>query len=335
MSIVLVEKCDAYVVLEVKMHNYKKKLTAKKNDDNISLKGSGDSANQDSTDMVDGWRSTLSYKSERHNESEGESESEDHTIVYRALRPDELPYEHGLLPPTGSDPSKTSSQHVQAGTKAKVKSAWVSTTRSIRTAGAWATYEGEGRVAKLKIPSNIPKEYWHDLSTPQGIYDVFNTKLPLDKKTPPGERRPQTGVWFSISSKEVLLKGGVPPSSILAVYKAERVSEREYDTGKATGDPDTKYFKSRSKKIVAGVRQHPYPVRLTEMKKGNPFEKWMSHDFHHDYVGKARRFYKTFNDYERALIKSKIGSPYELDDIDDETGYLSYKAEVLALLKKC
>lgn len=327
------------------MRDYKKTITANKNHEektcsheaipiSYSLTLGSHGANSESTGIVDGWRSTQSYKSERHNESEGESDSEDPTIVYRALRTDEYPHEYGLFPPVGADPSKTASQHVQAGTKSRVKSTWVSATRSIRTAGAWAAAEGQGRVAKIKIPSDIPKEYWHDLSTPQGIHDVFNIKLPLNKKVHPGERMPQTGVWFGISSKEVLLKGGVPPSSILAIYKAERISDREYNNGKAVGGSNAKYFKSRSKKTVNGVKQHPYPVRITETSGGNSFASWTSHDFYHDYVGKARRFYNEFNDNEKALIKINIGSPYELDDIDDELGYLSYKADVLAILKK-
>jgi RHS repeat-associated protein len=277
---------------------------------------------------------TKSYESKRHNESEGESESEDPTIVYRALRPDEDPQTRGLLSPPGSDPSKPASSHVQAGTRAKVKSAWVSATRSVRTAGAWAAKDGEGRVAKIKIPSNMPKEFYHDLTTPQGIRDVFNVNLPLNKITPPGERRPQLGVNFATSSKEVLLKGGVPPSAILAIYKAEKISESDYNSRGTDAGSDAKYLKARSQKTIKGVNQRPYPVRLTEISGNDTFSNWTSDDFYHDYVNKAQRLYDSFSVSEQRIIKEKIGSPYELDDISDKVGYQRYKAQIVSLFDK-
>jgi len=258
---------------------------------------------------------------DRHPESEGESESEDNTIVYRALRSNENPQQHGLVPPAGSNPSLSAAAHIQAGSRATVKSTWVSTTRSIRTAAAWAAQNGYGRVAKIKIPEEMPREYVHDLTTETGQADVFGDKKPL-------------GLNFAKSSKEVVLKGGVPPAAVVAVYDVERISEKQY-AGRSEID-GAKYSKSRSLKSINKVRASPYPVRLTEMHsldeisflKSLPGKtNWRLTDFHVDYTGQARQFYNSLNKYERGMIKKSIGSPYQLDDIKDAAGYQSYMQE--------
>ena len=69
-------------------------------------------------------------------DSDGESDNEDPSILYRALRPEENPFIHGLNTPDGAI-QKTPRAHISAGTRAKTKSMWVSASRSIKTPSAW------------------------------------------------------------------------------------------------------------------------------------------------------------------------------------------------------
>lgn len=96
-----------------------------------------------------------------------------HNVVYRALRPDEV-----VEVPTadGSEPTydlahdgririlnnampKLPGAHVQAGSKAKIKSTWISTTRSHRAAASWAVIDAEENnrdsafIAKILLPA--------------------------------------------------------------------------------------------------------------------------------------------------------------------------------------
>jgi hypothetical protein len=56
-----------------------------------------------------------------HSQSEGESESEDPNVVWRSLRPEERPFEHGVRPPEGFGKEISASSHITSGTRAKKK----------------------------------------------------------------------------------------------------------------------------------------------------------------------------------------------------------------------
>ncbi|MCD4506960.1 hypothetical protein LQR30_23095, partial [Chromobacterium piscinae] len=277
------------------------------------------------------WHDPNGLITNRHPESEGESEDEDDQIVYRALRPNERPELDGLRPPPG-DSSVSAADHIRAGSRAKIKSAWVSATRSIRTAAAWAAQDGFGRVAVIKIPEDMPREYVHDLTTDKGLQDVFKSTEGM-------------AVNFAKSSKEVVLKGGVRQSDILAVYDVERISEDEYGGRERVESDDMdfsiKYSKSRSKKSekIDGkkVKTTPYPVRLKQtynctginsLKRMPGKRNWNREDYLNDYAGRAEFFYKTFKKNDRKDIKRLIGKPSKLDDVNSYEGLLSYKYQV-------
>jgi hypothetical protein len=93
----------------------------------------------------------------RHEDSEGESENDDPTIAHRSLRLDEdSPQLLGLSAPVGHNQSITARAHINSGSRAKIKSRFISASRSIKKAGAWASTntvdEKVGRVASFDIP---------------------------------------------------------------------------------------------------------------------------------------------------------------------------------------
>jgi hypothetical protein len=161
-----------------------------------------------------------------HDLSEGESESEDPDITWRSLRKNENVGRSGLRPPEGHDPSITASAHITSGSKAKVKSAWVSTSRSVKVAGSWAS-ESDNRVAKLKIPES--KREARGMDGSRDVYDI--TAEDQSKEVFP------TGKGSSLNtakaSQEVVIKGGVGPEDILALYEARKITVGQYKIIKA------------------------------------------------------------------------------------------------------
>jgi len=190
---------------------------------------------------------------DRHAESSGDSDSGSPTTLYRSLRPDESPYERGLLPPSPHDDDISARMHVEKGSKLKVPSAYVSATRSIKTAAAWAGREEGGRVATFTNPSRDREVY--DLTNPDHQADVFG-----DSRTPARN--------FAKGSQEVVIKHGVPRENIRAVYDARAVSEAAYQEAK-NNPPEGMYkqIKSRSKVQENKVKTRPTPVQLYEVAR--------------------------------------------------------------------
>lgn len=190
---------------------------------------------------------------DRHAESSGDSDSGSPTTLYRSLRPDERPFERGLLPPSPHDADITARMHVEKGSKLKVPSAYVSATRSMKTAAAWAGREEGGRVARFTNPSRDREVY--DLTNPEHQDEVFG-----DSRTPARN--------FAKGSQEVVIKHGVPPENIRAVYDARAVSEAAYQAAK-NNPPDGMYkqIKSRSKVQENKVKTRPTPVQLYEVAR--------------------------------------------------------------------
>lgn len=135
-----------------------------------------------------------------HELSEGESDSEDPQVLYRALREDEDPAQ-GLRAPYGYDASISGQAHVAAGLRAKRKSRFVSASRSIKPPAAWQR-EG-GLVVKFRRPSN-GKVY--DLTRFEDRQKIFDN--------PEGRI-----ANFAKASQEVIFTGVVPPEDIIKVYK--------------------------------------------------------------------------------------------------------------------
>ena len=165
----------------------------------------------------------------RHRLSDGDSDSGDSNIVYRATRPDEKPLEEGLRPPAGHNPNKTVSQHVTSGTKAAEKSDLVSTTKSKRTAGAYASESKGSQVVKANL-SEAQQE-----GGEKRVYDLTDEQ---EQKAnfPQGG----TGLNFAKSSKEVLIKGGLGPEAVESVRDADTTTVKKYEDIKnqrAQGEP--------------------------------------------------------------------------------------------------
>lgn len=179
-----------------------------------------------------------------HSLSDGESDSEDPSIFYRSLRPEEDPFNTGLRPPQGCDPSITASQHVVAGSKAKIKSAEVSFTRSLKVASAWAA-KRNGRVAKVKLP---PYTKHIDLTQPSQARKVF----PALKGTSYNQAK---------ASQEVLIKFGLGSESVLDVYDVRKLSVSEYNKLKGSSKSAI-FIRSRST-----AKSSPTPAMLTPQQR--------------------------------------------------------------------
>ena len=158
----------------------------------------------------------------RHNLSDGESENEDEDIVWRSLRKEEQVGISGVRPPKDHNPNLTASQHISAGSRAIEKSPWVSASRSRKVAGAWASESGK-KLAKIQIPKNR-----RGVTGPNGeqdVYDITNSN-DANKVFPSGEG---STLNTAKSSQEVVIKNGLGPENILALYEARKISVKQYN----------------------------------------------------------------------------------------------------------
>jgi insecticidal toxin complex protein TccC len=193
---------------------------------------------------------------ERHISSTGDSDSEDPNVLYRALRADELqPQFLGLSPPAVNDPKITAYQHVAHGSTAKVKSKWISASRSLKVAAAWAG-ENKLRVVKFSKPA---KTTVFDLTTEQGreaMLNQHNDTLPEGKRLTPESS--SKAMNFAKGSQEVVINGGVIASRILAVYEAKTLDEAEHEKFREenpTYQGYDKIFNTRSKVTYKDKKQ--------------------------------------------------------------------------------
>ncbi|MDT0611533.1 hypothetical protein [Streptomyces lancefieldiae] len=188
-----------------------------------------------------------------HAESEGESESEDPNVFYRTLRPEELPLRNGLRPPVGHDPSKSAADHIRAGSRAKVKSSWVSFTRSLKTAAAWAA-ENESRIAKVKLPAGARVEDGrvYDTTDPEQLAAVFGGNGGSAEN-------------FAKASQEVVVKGGLGAEAVLEVFKAKYLSPEEYEQHKTAPTTDSGLYavvRTRAKVTENKQKLRPKPIGI-------------------------------------------------------------------------
>ena len=114
--------------------------------------------------------------------------------VYRVLRPDEDPAD-GLFP---KDPNAKASidDHVRFGSKPGYVSQYISATKELDVARAWAAKSGS-RIASIDL-SQVPGEVT-DLST----YENRDWYL-LDAK----------GRGYAMKSEEVIIRGAIPPAAV-------------------------------------------------------------------------------------------------------------------------
>jgi len=163
-------------------------------------------------------------------ESEGESDSGNPFIAHRALREDEGDVlTRGIVPRPGYDPQKTLSQHITSGSRAKKKARFISASRSIKVAGAWAG--NQKKVATFELGSGVKAYNFTGMVPP--------VKLGV------------TALSAARASQEVCIDGSIPPQNILNISTVHEVEPDVYDEhrDKATfeGLEITHRFKTRQK----------------------------------------------------------------------------------------
>ena len=151
----------------------------------------------------------------------------DTAIVYRALRPDEiftLVSTGTLTAPCNVCPKDiccgiSANAHVNSGTRANMKSRWISTTKSLNIAALWASRKQEAQFIIGHAPGRS-----------SGIVAVIslNRLEYLDPTT-----SPHIGVTAknaALASQEILIRDKVPWSNIIGLYQAVQVAKPEYDS---------------------------------------------------------------------------------------------------------
>ncbi|MFD0395074.1 hypothetical protein ACFQ3Z_34225 [Streptomyces nogalater] len=101
-----------------------------------------------------------------------------------------------------------------ARSRAKVKSSWVSFTRSLKTAAAWAA-ENESRIAKVRLPegARVEEGRVYDTTDPVQLAAVFGDNGGSAEN-------------FAKASQEVVVRGGLGAEAVLRVFKAKYLSPR-------------------------------------------------------------------------------------------------------------
>ncbi|AXG41705.1 MULTISPECIES: RHS repeat protein [Photorhabdus] len=262
----------------------------------------------------------------RHPDSEGESESEDSSIGYRALRSDEHPSIHGLRPPEGANLNISAYAHVRAGTSAKVKSSWISYSRSLKVAASWAASSGSGRVVKFRIKKNNRS---FDLTNKSDQIRMLQEQATSSHSEINLDPNKHPAINFAKGSQEGLVYGKVDKSQIIAEYQAEKTTEPEYSEYKSlkeknTPDDTWKLIKSRTtvmKKIDGvKVKTTPKPVLITETYNENSF------------LNQARGEWDELQKKASPLLighlESEGLSPYEMDYISNKSEYKKYREDV-------
>ena len=143
-------------------------------------------------------------------------------ILYRCLRKDELLniLNTGLLPPCAPCPEKgeccniSPGAHINSGTKAKVKSRYISASEK-ESVGHWCS-NMSGNPTDKKSATYVKFNVKYD-----GI-NVLN---------------PQTDISLGVMAKnaakassEILIKDNVPPSKLLEIYRIKNITKGVYDT---------------------------------------------------------------------------------------------------------
>jgi TPR repeat protein len=177
-------------------------------------------------DFIKNLKAHIPRKRDYHSDSEGESDSEDTGIVYRALALNE-DLTKGLTP-KGSNPHFSIINHVsplRGKTERETQSLWISTTRSLKVAAAWASESLCKSVAKIRIDqawrtekcdhNESGKKRLYDFTQPEDCSLIFGNSTNTERNT-------------VIASQEVTIYRGVPKENILTLYTADTLSEEEY-----------------------------------------------------------------------------------------------------------
>lgn len=175
-------------------------------------------------------------------------------IVFRAIRPNELYnifHKGALLPPCYPCPEwcyhiaqgmtsppgiagdlnvdpcclKTPRQHVTSGSTADMKSAWISTTKSLHIASLWAARPKNGGDVF------VSREEGNAQTRQSGIVIAINTEglpPPLDPVTIQGEGKlGATALGMAKASEELLFYGAIPRKNIVQYYNARQTTKSD------------------------------------------------------------------------------------------------------------
>jgi hypothetical protein len=238
----------------------------------------------------------------KHPLSEGESD-EDSPVYersqrsyFRALREDERPLEQGVRPPADHDATITARAHVTAGSRAKTKSPYVSASHSKTVASAWAAKYSKV-VAQLETPDD-PANF-HDLMDPEAA-DSLGLKA--------------TGLNAAKGSQEVLIRGGVGPEYVKALYSAEPMASEDYErAGPSRRGSDEFRFRSRT---ITKDKADPDPVRVTKTYDREEMSEQL--------LAQVRKHWDSSID--RAVQAHNAGADAEQVDADDVADFLSGQA---------
>ncbi|WP_445374058.1 hypothetical protein ACSLVK_17185 [Photorhabdus tasmaniensis] len=132
---------------------------------------------------------------------------------------------HGLRPPKGANPNISAYAHVRAGTSAKVKSSWISYSRSLKVAASWAAASGSGRVVKFRIKKNNRS---FDLTNKSDQIRMLQEQATTSHSEINLNPNKHPAINFAKGSQEGLIHGKVDKSQIIAEYQSEKITESEY-----------------------------------------------------------------------------------------------------------
>ena len=163
------------------------------------------------------------------------------THVYRALRPDELSTlveNNQLRPPCrcvpGPDEAAVANHccdisagaHINSGSRAVVKSRWISTTRVPGIAALWASTRPSIDGSVVRLDGNHSSGLFVSIST-EGL--ELNDPLTF----PDGEIG-VTALNAAKASREILIKDQLPYHSVVGLHQAQQVTKPVYDAHPAS-----------------------------------------------------------------------------------------------------
>lgn len=153
--------------------------------------------------------------------------------IYRALRTEEaftLVNRGALLPPCTPCPEAgaccdiTPNAHINSGSKAKVKSRWISTTQSVECAALWSSNRPSGSGEVTRLPSDMK-------ATSSGIFAKIKTDG-LVLIDPIELELGATAENNAMASSEILIKDKIPGENISQLFMSKQVNKSEWDAHK-------------------------------------------------------------------------------------------------------
>lgn len=151
-------------------------------------------------------------------------------LLYRALRPDELkllytknkleaPCNTCLTPTPTECCNITASAHVSAGSKARVKSSWISTTYNPNIAALWASTKKMQNDSIIRTTGN----------SSSGLIAVIDPSGLIWSNPAEDPEIGITGKNAAKKSCEILIKDKIPGSNVIMLLQAEQVNKENFN----------------------------------------------------------------------------------------------------------